>query len=84
LRAHARVFKTDHWNRRRHVSAGEQLLDAGAGAEERLQAIVLSEEFPARRGPRDRVVRAACGTLTPDIDLCVRQFARERIAPALA
>ena len=62
----------------------EQLLDAGTGAEKRLQAIVLIEEFFARRGPRDRVVRATGAPLAPDVDFRVGQLARQRVAPALA
>src|SRR3954453_13564674 len=84
LRAHAGVLKSDDWNGLRHVSAAEQLLDAGAGTEERLQARVLVEEFLARRSPRDRVIRTPCATLAPNIDFCFRQLACKRIAPALA
>src|SRR5678815_1337750 len=83
LRTHSRILEANHRDGARHGRTREQLLDAGAGAEECLQAIVLIEEFLARRGPRDRVVRAARGSLTPDIDLSFGQFACQRVAPTL-
>src|SRR5262249_16041535 len=64
--------------------AGKQFLDAGAGAEKRLQAIVLIEEVLRRCSPRDRVVRAAGSPARPDVDVRLGQLPRQGIAPALA